>query len=248
MYNNAWDSFFGNPVISSYLSESSSLDEGGQEEIVQDESNPALDQVKQDFNSGVIDQNDLVQMYKTGKLTQDDIKEVMAPEPDASGEGQEEQPVDPETGEPVLSEEELFAQQIDQTNDMFVKFSLYDKINELQDKLDFFEENFDDIQSDTYQEVIQLKEFLNILSSLVFSIETTVAYQMYGSLLLQLTELFTGYNTAQKNKSHDKKEILGEYRSGEKSSDAAENWGDDNKSSLMDPEFTDAIDNGQTNE
>jgi hypothetical protein len=246
MYNNTWDAFFGNPVIGSYLTEA----EVAQEEQLpeQPESETAgLDQIKQDFDQGIVDQNDLVQMYKTGKLTQDDIASIISPE-DASGQGQEEQPIDPETGEPVLSEEELFAQQIDQTNDMFVKFSIYDKIGELQDKLDFFQENFDDIQSDTYQKVVQLKEFLNILSSLVFSIETTVAYQMYGSLLLQLTEVLTEYNQTRARTSEQKKAEISEFRSGEKTSDAAENWGNDNKSDLIDQEFSDVNDHGQTNE
>jgi hypothetical protein len=91
--------------------------------------------------------------------------------------------------------EELMAQQIEQTNDMFVKFAIYDKVNELTEKLDYFQENFKDIDSDFYKEVLQLKEFLDIFSNLLFNLDTSVAYQMYGNILLQLTTLFQEYNT-----------------------------------------------------
>ena len=87
---------------------------------------------------------------------------------------------------------------------MFVKFALYDKVAELTEKLEYFKENFDDMQSGIYDRVVQLNEFLNILSSLIFSIETSVAYQMYGSILLQLTELFDQYNqVSQANQEKD---------------------------------------------
>ncbi len=81
---------------------------------------------------------------------------------------------------------------------MFVKFALYDKVSDLTEKLAYFKENFDDVKSDIYSRVLQLSEFLNILSSLIFSIETPVSYQMYGSILLQLTELFDEYNNEQR--------------------------------------------------
>jgi len=175
-------------------------------------------------------------MYKSGKLTKDDIESIIQGVESPEDPGEEMAP-----GEEEPTEEELFAQQIDQTNDLFVKFSIYDKINELTDKLNYFKDNFEDIQSSTYERVIQLREFLNILSNLVFNIETSVSYQMYGSILLQLTEIFTEYNA---NLSKDtiqdihKEKELEDYRDGDKTADPVEQWADENKSHDMPDEST----------
>ena len=230
----SWNLFFGNPLIRSYLTE----DELPPEEAPAPEGAPAeptgdVDQLAADLAAGTITQDDLINMYKAGSISKEDIAAIVAQveNPDASGEGQEMAP-----GEEEPTEEELLAMQIEQTNDLFVKFSLYDKIVDLEDKLEYFKDNFEDVQSDMYQRTLQLKEFLNILSNLIFSIETAVAYQMYGSIMLQLTELFNEYN--QMEKVQDVKETQDDkdnedYRSGKKSSDPVDHWADKNQSHLM---------------
>ena len=234
MSSNAWDTFFGNPLISSYLEEADIQEQGSiPDEQDQASSGADLEQLANDIKQGTIDQDDLISMYKAGKITKDEVSQVMA---NAEGTPEGEAPIDPETGEPQLSEEELLAQQIDQTNDLFIKFTIYDKIIELNDKLNYFEDNFEDIESEVYQKVIQLKEFLNVLSNLVFNIETAVAYQMYGSILLQLTELFTEYNKkiSQEEQTKDiKDQQLKPYRDGDQKTNPADLWAEDNKSDLM---------------
>jgi len=201
-----WNEFFGNPIIRSYLSEAAvesveSDDDpapldvapteddatGAQPQGQAGDQKPSLEQLIADFQQGTITQDDLIEMYKVGNISKEDIQKIME-----ASEGQA--PGDPQ------NEEELLAQQIDQTNDMFVKFALYDKITELTEKLEYFKENFDDMQSGIYERVVQLNEFLNILSSLIFSIDTSIVYQMYGSILLQLTELFDAYNQKSQEK------------------------------------------------
>ena len=230
MYNDGWDAFFGNPLIRIYLDEAA---QRAKPIEMFEEAEVDLDQLSSDLEQGTIDQEDLISMYKAGKITKDEIQQVITT---VEGGDEEQAPVDPETGEPQLSEEELLAQQIDQTNDLFVKFSIYDKIIELNDKLTYFEDNFEDIKSDLYERVVQLKEFLNVLSNLVFNLETAVSYQMYGSILLQLTELFQEYN--QELAMRDKKEAVDDiykepYKDGDKSADPVEQWADDNKSDMM---------------
>ncbi len=196
-----WDEFFNDPLLKSIIEEAQEVDsdsdpemEGGDDMAVDAPAEDApqgapaegemdIDQLIADFQGGGLSQDDLIKMYQSGKISKDDIERIIQ-----AGEGAEE----------PQSEEELLGQQISQTNDMFVKFALYDKISDLTEKLAYFKENFDDIQSDTYSRVLQLSEFLNILSSLIFSIETPVSYQMYGSILLQLTELFDEYNKGQR--------------------------------------------------
>ncbi len=197
-----WDQFFNDPRLKSILEEAEAVDSDNDPEIAagtvdeepagdepqapqQGDSGQDIEQLIADFQQGNLSQDDLIQMYQQGQLSKDEIQQIMQ-----AGEGAEE----------PQSKEELLSQQIDQTNDMFVKFALYDKIMELTDKLNHFQENFDDLQSSIYDRVLQLKEFLNILSSLIFNIETPVSYQMYGSILLQLTELFEEYNKEQQVK------------------------------------------------
>jgi hypothetical protein len=150
-----------------------------------------LQQVALDVQQGHLDQNDLINMYKAGQLSKEEIQQVM--EMAQGQEGQEGQEGGQPPAEQQPSEEELFAQQIEQTNDMFVKFAIYDKVAELSEKLNYIHDNFSDTESDMYLRAVQLKEFLNILSNLIFNLDTSVSYQMYGSILLQLTELFNEY-------------------------------------------------------
>jgi hypothetical protein len=197
--NDIWYQFFNDPRLKSIIEEAQAVDSDDDPEIAQgedtetgegepqapaqgDEGGQDIEQLTADFQQGNISQDELIQMYQQGQISKDDIQQIIQ-----AAEGAEE----------PQSEEELLAQQIDQTNDMFIKFSLYDKVADLTEKLNHFKENFDDLQSDIYDRVLQLREFLNILSSLIFNIETPVAYQMYGSILLQLTELFTEYNKEQ---------------------------------------------------
>ncbi len=202
-----WESFFNDPVLKRIIEEAGGenidsdddpeLAEADPEEAPEGEdpeggAAPApegegegefdLEQLSADFQEGKLDQDDLIKLYQSGKITKEEIQQII----EAAENGQEPQ-----------SEEELLSQQIDQTNDMFVKFALYDKITELSEKLGYFKDNFDDTRSEMYERVLQLSEFLNILSSLIFSIETSVSYQMYGSILLQLTELFEEYRKKQ---------------------------------------------------
>ena len=222
-----WDQFFGNPILKLYLEEAEQPQPTQEVEPSED-----IQKLGQDLKQGNLSQDDIISMYKSGKLQKEDVQTIVdiaqgteagteAPAPD---------------GEPELSEEELFAQQIDQTNDLFIKFALYDKVTDLTDKLDYFKDNFEDIQSEAYEKVVQLSEFLNVLSNLIFTLETTVSYQMYGSILLQLTEIFTEHNAQSNNREQVKKinSVKNEkYRSGEESPDDVDQWAEDNESHLI---------------
>lgn len=186
-----WNDFCGNPVLRRIIEEAEIPEEDTlPPEEAQQASPDDIDGLANDLKSGTLTQDDLINMYKAGKLSQDDIKMIIEKVDNEEGDPGAEQPQDAEP----QSEEELLAQQIDQTNDMFIKFALYDKTMDLTDKLNYFKDNFENINSDLYKQVNQLGEFLNILSTLIFNLETPVAYQMYGSILLQLTDLFTEYN------------------------------------------------------
>jgi hypothetical protein len=260
MTNSIWDSLFENPVLRNYLEEAyQEIVEAGEEQAPpapEDDSQPKLSQeeiekLAADLQQGTISQDDIINMYKSGKLTQGDIRAIVDLSKGEAQEGEGEQ--DPGAEQPAdaepQTEEELLAQQIEQTNDLFVKFALYDKIMDLSDKLDFFKDNFEDIGSELYQRVLQLREFLNILSSLVFNLETAVAYQMYGSILLQLTEMFKEYSEnvlPQKEKEEKLKDLKREaIDNNDIPVTDEEKWAEDNESFLLDPEYQQQMDKGQ---
>jgi len=235
----AWDKFFGNPLISEFLTEAEEYAQQGVVEEAppqsEDTATPEeLDSLAADIQQGHLTQDDLVDMYKSGKLSQENISEILTKVESGGEEVPEEQPQDTEP----QSEEELLAQQIDQTNDMFIKFALYDKTVDLTDKLNYFKDNFDDMTSDMYQQVIQLREFLNILSNLIFNLETSVSYQMYGNLLLQLTDLFKEYNSKIKPRrvlqEKQRKAKQDKIDDGDYAFNAGDAWAKDNASNLMD--------------
>ncbi len=231
-----WEQFFNDPRLSMILEDAAMVDsdqdsnlDGSDENGEQRADNEApasegsdvdLEQLAADFQQGNIDQDDLVKLYQSGKITKEEIQQIVA-----EVEGEEPQ-----------SEEELLSQQIDQTNDMFVKFALYDKTLELTQKLDYFKENFDDTRSGIYERVLQLSEFLNILSNLIFSLETAVSYQMYGSILLQLTELFQEYNQTQN--VEDAQEDAEDEREDQKSRMKRERQMDPEEDNFDNPEWS----------
>jgi hypothetical protein len=218
------DSFFENPLLRNIIEEAIQNVESdddptpSEEEAVQQasaETEPGMDKIQKlalDFQQGHLQQDDLINMYKAGQLSKEEIQAIV--DMANSQEGQEGVPGGQEGAPEQPSEEELLAQQIEQTNDMFVKFAIYDKVSDLTTKLNYFHENFSDTETPFYERVLQLREFLRILSSLIFNLDTTVTYQMYGSILLQLTELFNEYQVegGQEENTNSISKVFGERR------------------------------------
>lgn len=183
-----WDSFYGNPVLAGLLEEAEaklkSVD-SDDDPTPEEGKNQNVEQIAQSFMNGDLGEEELTRMYQSGALTREDIEQILELADGAAPEGES------------IPPEELFAQQIEQVNDSFIRFSLFDKINDLKDKLDDFVENFGDVTSPIYDEVQRTQEFLKILSSLVFTLDVSVVYQMYGSIELRLIEMFDEYEKLQ---------------------------------------------------
>ncbi len=189
-----WESFLTDPIVSDLIEEAALKAVDSDDDPTPEEAeNQNIEQIAQSFAQGELKEEDLVKMYQSGSLTKDDIQQILEL---AGGGGEQQQEVSPE---------ELLAQQIDQVNDSFVRFSIYDKINELQSKLDNFLENFSGVETDTYDEVNRVSEFLKILSSLAFNLDVSALYQMYGSIELRLIEVFNKYADLQEKKIRNDK-------------------------------------------
>jgi hypothetical protein len=146
--------------------------------------NSLSDEDKQGIIQGLISQDlseeDFQKMIKSKEINDEDAQEIMQAVQQSQ---QEEEP----------SEEEIQMGQINQVQDMVVRFSLYDKYNKLLEKVNFFLDYFTDIKSDLYSEVNEIKEYLEIISSLLFNLEINILYQLYFKLEDRLITSFTEY-------------------------------------------------------
>lgn len=135
-----------------------------------------LQQLAEDFQSGKITEEILKQMVDKGQINNIDIQMMQ---------------------EQLSSPEEEQERQINQVQEMVIRFNVYDKIMNLDNKLDVFMENFDDVNSSFYKDVQQIHEFIKVLNTLIFSLEINLVYQLYASLELQLIQLFEEYKETQ---------------------------------------------------
>jgi len=127
----------------------------------------------------------LKELFDNGEINEDDIKLIMQQLGD---------------GENLSPEEEAELQKANQINsiqEMTVRFSIYDKIIKLNQKLEIFIEHFTDIDSEFFKEVVQLNEYIQIINNLIFNLEINLVYQLYSSLELKLISLFTEYRQLQ---------------------------------------------------
>lgn len=135
-----------------------------------------LQQLIQGFQSGEVTEETLKQMLDAGQINNTDIQML-----------QEQMP----------SPEEEQAQQINQVQEMVIRFNIYDKIMNLDSKLELFMENFNEVGSGFFKDVQQVHEFIKVLNTLIFNLEINLVYQMYASLEMQLIQLFEDYKEHQ---------------------------------------------------
>lgn len=135
-----------------------------------------LQQLIEGFQTGEVTEETLKQMLDAGQINNTDIQML-----------QEQMP----------SPEEEQAAQINQVQEMVIRFNVYDKIMNLDSKLELFIENFNEVGSGFYKDVQQVHEFIKVLNTLIFNLEINLVYQMYASLELQLIQLFEDYKDNQ---------------------------------------------------
>jgi hypothetical protein len=92
MYNKAWDSFFGNPILKNYLEEAEMPPEDQASQGEPQESNADIEGLSKDFQDGHLTQDDLINMYKAGKITKDDIQQIISAVENGGQEGEPQNP------------------------------------------------------------------------------------------------------------------------------------------------------------
>jgi len=92
-----------------------------------------------------------------------------------------------------MSPEEEQAVQINNIQEMVIRFSIYDKLNDLETKLNVFTEHFPNIDEEFYKKVTQIHEYIKVINSLIFNLEINLVYQLFGNLEMSLIQIFKDY-------------------------------------------------------
>jgi len=91
------------------------------------------------------------------------------------------------------SPEEEQEMQINNIQEMVIRFSIYDKLNNLENKLELFIDNFPNVDKEFYKDVSQIHEYIKVVNTLIFNLEINLVYQLYANLEMKLIDLFKNY-------------------------------------------------------
>jgi len=156
-------------------------DNGTEEPLLQMEE---LQQLAQELKQSENMENDIKELLDSGKINQADVEII--------GQLLQDGQITPE-------EERNY--QINNIQEMVIRFSIYDKLNDLENKLELFTENFPNIDEEFYKDVAQIHEYIKVVNTLIFNLEINLVYQLFANLEMKLIELFKEYqNKMNQNK------------------------------------------------
>lgn len=140
-----------------------------------------LQQLIQQLQQSPDAEKDIKKLLDDGSINQADVENI--------GKGLE--------GEDQSPEEEQ-QNQINNIQEMVIRFSIYDKLNNLENKLRLFTENFPNVDEDFYKNVSQIHDYIKIVNTLIFNLEINLVYQLYANLEMKLISIFTEYQNKMK--------------------------------------------------
>ena len=145
----------------------------------------------------------LLLLLEAEELNSDDEADA-SQEADAQGQNEDgtaqdpNQAQEPEMEEVPPSPEEVFAYELEGTEDKFLQFVLYDKLTELSQKIIILQDNIKNDSSVQRLELVQklehYQQYLEVLNELIFSISTSVVYKILGQIELELIDILQVYN------------------------------------------------------
>jgi len=135
-----------------------------------------IQEIIQGLQSGQISEEEIQQAYENGQLNDADIQAIQ------DGMNQE---MTPE------QEEEMFKTQIKEMSENFVRLSLFDKINDFSKKVEDFIDSIND--ESLVNKFNYIKNYLDILSSLIFNLDVNLLFQMYVTLETKAISYMTEY-------------------------------------------------------
>jgi len=146
-------------------------------------SDEELQQIIQGIQQGQIQEDQIQQMQQSGQLTDEDIQKIQ----EGMQQMQQQQPSPEEQAQMETTA------QINQLQEMTIRFNIYDKLIKLEDKLDYFLNYFHDITNPIYPEIENIKEYISVINSLVFNLEINLLYELYAKLEMKIIDLFEQY-------------------------------------------------------
>lgn len=164
-------------IISSDSPENTIIEEG-------DSSQPNItpeqaQQIAAGLKSGEIKEEEIKQAYDSGQMNDADIQLIQQ----AAENGGDVDELDPE------EKEKYFNREIDQMTDNFVRLGLFDKINDLREKVELFSSTYTDSNDDLINKLNLIKNYLDILSSLVYNLDINIVYQMLITLEIKAIDI-----------------------------------------------------------
>jgi len=142
-------------------------------------SDEQIQQIVQGLQSGQISEQDIQQAVQQGQISQEDLQIIQQ----MLQQGGAQDSDNPE------NLEQMFSQEIDQLTDNFIRLNLYDKINDLIEKLDVFMETYNSTDDGLIDKLKQIKNYLNILGSLIFNLDVNLIYQLYITLEMKAIDI-----------------------------------------------------------
>jgi len=93
--------------------------------------------------------------------------------------------------------EQIFQAELEGTEDKFIQFVLYDKLRELDSKLEILISTLNNnisIDSDVLLTSLeQFKQYVGVLNELIFSVSSNTIYNILGQIELELVEILNIY-------------------------------------------------------
>lgn len=167
------------------------VEEAARPQQVDSDSDPVAEKEKESTETGSEDKiEEIIDKIHNGQLSDEDLKKMVDSKEISEEELQKIMGMLDQNGDGQISQEELIAQQIDQVNDTYIRFTIYDKIVDLLGKIDNYLEDFGKLDTENYKEIERLREFLKVLMNLTFTLDINVVYQMYGTLEIRLITIF----------------------------------------------------------
>lgn len=177
------------------------LEEAKTQEVNSDDQSPSQEDDSDDQNPKLADGDlqQLIQQLQQSPDAEKDIKKLLDDgsinQADVENIGQGLENAD----QPSPEEEQQI--QINNIQEMVIRFSIYDKLNNLENKLRLFTENFPNVDEDFYKDVSQIHDYIKIVNTLIFNLEINLVYQLFANLEMKLISIFTEYqNTMKLNK------------------------------------------------
>jgi len=161
------------PSVDQMDKQDNNSSKGSKKETLSDEE---IQQVAQALQTGQITEDQLKEAVQKGQISEEDFQKIAALL---------------QQGQP--NPEDLTTQQINQLQDMVIRFSIMEKLNTLEEKIEHFLDFFQNVDDPIYKRTQDIFNYIKIINTLIFQLEINLLYQLYVQIEMQLIDVFNDY-------------------------------------------------------